>query len=173
VALLPDLSDATAAEVGAVVGRWRRRGAVVVVSVHWGSNWGYPVPREQVRFAHRLVDAGAAVVHGHSSHHPRPPEVYAGRLVLYGCGDLVNDYEGIGGHEEYRSDLRLLHRATVAPDGALLTADLLPFRSRRMRLEHAAPADAAWLADVLDRESRSRGAHLTLRAGDRIGLGRP
>lgn len=173
VALLPDLTEATAAEVGALVRGWKRRGAVVVVSLHWGSNWGYSVPREQVRFAHRLVDAGAALVHGHSSHHPRPLEVYAGRLILYGCGDLINDYEGIGGHEEYRSDLRLLYRSTVDRDGALLTAELLPFRSRRMRLERAAPADAAWLADVLDRESRSRGSHLALGAGGRIELGRP
>ena len=173
VALLPDLSEATAAEVGALVGYWKRRGAVVVVSLHWGSNWGYAIPREQVRFAHRLVDAGAAIVHGHSSHHPRPLEVYDGRLILYGCGDLINDYEGIGGHEEYRSDLRLLYRVTVHADGSLAAADLLPFRAHRMRLEPAVPADAAWLADELDRESRSRGTHLTLGARGRIELGRP
>ena len=34
-------------------------------------------------------------MHGHSSHHPRPIEVYRGKLILYGCGDLVDDYEGI------------------------------------------------------------------------------
>ena len=78
--------------------------------------------RDQVRFAHRLVDAGVDVVHGHSSHHPRPLEVYAGRLILYGCGDFVNDYEGIGGHEEYRGELRLLHEVSLAPDGALVSA---------------------------------------------------
>jgi hypothetical protein len=27
----------------------------------------------------------------------RPFEVYRDRLILYGCGDLLNDYEGIGG----------------------------------------------------------------------------
>jgi poly-gamma-glutamate synthesis protein (capsule biosynthesis protein) len=35
------------------------------------------------------------VVHGHSSHHCKGAEVYRGRLVLYGCGDLISDYEGI------------------------------------------------------------------------------
>ena len=55
-------------------------------------------PAEQVRFAHRLIDGGFDLVHGHSSHHPRPIELYRGRLVLYGCGDFIDDYEGIGGY---------------------------------------------------------------------------
>jgi poly-gamma-glutamate capsule biosynthesis protein CapA/YwtB (metallophosphatase superfamily) len=29
--------------------------------------------------------------------------VFGGKLVLYGCGDCINDYEGITGHERYRS----------------------------------------------------------------------
>ena len=53
----------------------------------------------QTRFAHRLIDGGVDLVHGHSSHHPRPVEVYRKKLILYGCGDLVDDYEGIGSHQ--------------------------------------------------------------------------
>ena len=34
------------------------------------------------------------VIHGHSSHHVKAIEVYNGKLVLYGCGDFRNDYEG-------------------------------------------------------------------------------
>ena len=160
VAFLPDLSSRTAASVAATIRTLKRRGAVVVVSLHWGSNWGYDVARRQVRFAHWLVDAGADVVHGHSSHHPRPLEVYAGRLVLYGCGDFVNDYEGIGGHEEYRGDLRLLYRVRLSADGALAGADLLPFRSRRLRLERAEASDARWLASALDGQSRRYGVRV-------------
>jgi len=86
VDLLPDLSDATADDV---IGRARvakRPGDVVVVSVHWGSNWGYAVGPDQVRFAHRLIGGGVDLIHGHSSHHPGPVEVFGGKLVLYGCG---------------------------------------------------------------------------------------
>ena len=99
VDLLPDLSDATADDV---IGRARaakRPGDVVVVSVHWGSNWGYAVAPDQVRFAHRLIGGGVDLIHGHSSHHPGPVEVFGGKLVLYGCGDCINDNEGITGHE--------------------------------------------------------------------------
>lgn len=160
VALLPDLSERTAAHVGDRVRQEKRQGAIVIVSLHWGSNWGYEVPREQVVFAHRLVDEGADIVHGHSSHHPRPVEVYAGRLVLYGCGDFVNDYEGIRGYEEYRPDLRLLYQVTVDPDGAVVAADLVPFRSRRLRLERAGGQDVIWLCQVLDRASRPHGVRV-------------
>jgi poly-gamma-glutamate synthesis protein (capsule biosynthesis protein) len=158
VALLPDLSPQTAALVGARVQEAKRPGSIVVVSLHWGSNWGYAVPGEQVRFARAVVDAGADVVHGHSSHHPRPIEVHAGRLVLYGCGDLVNDYEGISGHEAFRSDLRLLPRARLAADGALLGLDLLPYRARRLRLERAGSEDVAWLGSALGHACRRHGS---------------
>jgi poly-gamma-glutamate synthesis protein (capsule biosynthesis protein) len=44
----------------------------------------------QIRFTHRQIDEGVDVVHGHSSHHPRPIEVYRGKLILYGCGDTID-----------------------------------------------------------------------------------
>ena len=160
VALLPDLSARTAAAIAVRIEREKARGAIVVVSLHWGSNWGFDIPGAQVLFAHRLVDAGADIVHGHSSHHPRPIEVYADRLVLYGCGDFINDYEGIGGHEEYRGDLRLLYRVAVSPDGTLVGVDLVPFRSRRLRLERAVASDVQWLVTLLDTESRKYGVRL-------------
>ena len=97
VDLLPDLSGAAADEVIARASAARQPGDVVVVSIHWGSNWGYDVDRDQARFAHRLINGGVDVIHGHSSHHPRPIESYRGKLILYGCGDCVDDYEGISG----------------------------------------------------------------------------
>ncbi|MGV9278664.1 CapA family protein [Streptomyces griseosporeus] len=154
VAYLPDLSAASAAAAVRRIRQVKRAGDLVVLSVHWGSNWGYRVPREQVGFVHALVDGGADVVHGHSSHHPRPVEVYRGRLVLHGCGDFVDDYEGITGYEEFRDDLRLAHLATLEADtGRLLRLRMVVLRSRRMRLEAAPAADRAWLCGVLDRIS--------------------
>ncbi|MEW2511607.1 CapA family protein [Streptomyces sp. NPDC046870] len=139
----------------------RRPGDLVVASVHWGPNWGYRASRDEVRLAHALIDAGVDVVHGHSSHHPRPPEVYRDRLVLYGCGDLVDDYEGIGGHERYRDDLRLLHLVSVEPGTGRLTGlRMVPFQARRLRLEHARAEDTAWLRTVLDGHARALGTRV-------------
>jgi poly-gamma-glutamate synthesis protein (capsule biosynthesis protein) len=154
VAYVPELSPAAADAVLRHVRRARRAGDLIVVSVHWGTNWGFRVPREQVRFAHALVDGGVDIVHGHSSHHPRPLEVYRDRLILYGCGDFVDDYEGITGYEEYRDDLRLAYLASVEADsGRLAGLRMVPLRARRMRLEPASRADRAWLRTTLDRIS--------------------
>ncbi|WP_175500024.1 CapA family protein, partial [Streptomyces sp. CC77] len=132
-----------------------------VGSGHWGSNWGYGVPPGQVEFAHTLVDGGVDVVHGHSSHHPRPLELYRGRPVLYGCGDLIDDYEGIRGHEEYRDELRLLYLARLVPGGgAPAELRMAPVRARRLRLEEAASEERAWLRSVLDRVSRGFGVRV-------------
>ena len=158
VALLPNLRDATADRLLARVAEHRRDGDLVVVSVHWGSNWGYGVPPGQRRFAHRLVDGGVHVVLGHSSHHPKPLEVYRGGLVLYGCGDLVNDYEGIDGYEAYRDDLRLLYSARFdAASQALVSLRMWPFRARRLRLDRASAEDAHWLAARLGESCRELG----------------
>lgn len=166
VDLLPDVSEDVARAVTDRVRRTRCSGDVVVASVHWGSNWGYDVPDAHVDFAHALIDGGVDLVHGHSSHHPRPVEVHRGKLILYGCGDLINDYEGISGHEEYRDDLRLLYFATVRPDtGHLVRLRMAPMRAHRMRLRHPDRADTEHLRSVLDRISRPFGSRVDLRGG--------
>jgi poly-gamma-glutamate synthesis protein (capsule biosynthesis protein) len=163
VAFLPDLSKATADSVAARLLENSRRGDIAVVSVHWGSNWGYGVPHAQRRFAHRLIEAGVHVVHGHSSHHPRPIEVYRGHLVLHGCGDLVNDYEGIRGYEDFRDDLRLIYLATLEPrTGRLAGLRMVPLRARRLSLEHAGTDDAGWLARAMTRHGRELGTAVEL-----------
>src|SRR5262245_7911284 len=102
VNLLPDLCGASALEVAHQVMTRKRPGDLVVVSIHWGSNWGYRIPDQQAILARVLIDkAGVSIVHGHSSHHPRAIEIYRDRLILYGSGDFLNDYEGIPGYERY------------------------------------------------------------------------
>jgi poly-gamma-glutamate capsule biosynthesis protein CapA/YwtB (metallophosphatase superfamily) len=160
---IPTLSDTAADAVVGRVQHEKRPGDIVVASIHWGSNWGYDVADDQVRFAHRLIDGGVDVVHGHSSHHPRPVEVYRDKLVLYGCGDLINDYEGIGGREEFRSDLRPLYFATLEPaTAALAHFRIVPMQVHRMQLRAASSADTEWLRDVLDQVSRHLGTRLGL-----------
>ena len=136
---LPDLSAATVARVAAEVRRHKRDGDRVVFSVHWGGNWDYAVPPEQRAFAHGLIDeAGVDVVHGHSSHHVKAIEVYRDRLILYGCGDFLNDYEGIEGNDEYRGELGLMYFPVLEwPAGRLLELELVPTRIHRFRVNRA------------------------------------
>jgi poly-gamma-glutamate capsule biosynthesis protein CapA/YwtB (metallophosphatase superfamily) len=164
VSVLSDLTGRSADRVAEHVRRWRRRGDLVVISIHWGGNWGYSIPRQQREFAHRLIDVGAAdVVHGHSSHHPRAVEVHEGRPILYGCGDFINDYEGISGHEEFRSDLVLAYFLTLdRSSGRLLRLEMTPFRTRRFRLERVARRDTEWVRTTLDQEGRKLGTRVEL-----------
>jgi poly-gamma-glutamate synthesis protein (capsule biosynthesis protein) len=129
---------------------------IVIVSIHWGSNWGYKIPSAEKRLAHRLVEeAGVDVVHGHSSHHVKAIEVYKERLILYGCGDFFNDYEGIGGYESFRGDLGLMYFADVNPaTGKLQTLRMTPTEIRRFRLSQASAVDSQWLEDLLNREGK-------------------
>jgi poly-gamma-glutamate capsule biosynthesis protein CapA/YwtB (metallophosphatase superfamily) len=162
VAMIPDLSDRSAAEVVRRVCAEKRPGDVAIVSVHWGSNWGYDVDSGQIRFAHKLIDEGVDLVHGHSSHHPRPIEVYRGKLILYGCGDTVDDYEGIGSYESFRHELRLLYFASVdRQTGSLSGLRMVPMRMRRMRLEGVPDDDAEWLRVTVEQISGRFGTRIS------------
>ncbi|HEX5829613.1 MAG TPA: CapA family protein [Gemmatimonadaceae bacterium] len=163
--LLPDLSARSVEWLAELVERTKQPGDVAVASIHWGGNWGYEIPPEHRAFAHALIDhARIDVVHGHSSHHPKAIEVYRDRPILYGCGDLLNDYEGIGGHEEYRSELVLAYVVSVdARTGRLIRLRMLPLRIHRFRLEQPLPSDRQWLQATLDRECLRFGHHVTLR----------
>jgi poly-gamma-glutamate capsule biosynthesis protein CapA/YwtB (metallophosphatase superfamily) len=163
VQFVPELSNATAAEVIHRVQQMKRAGDIVIASLHWGTNWGYDISQDQIHFAHRLIDGGVDVVHGHSSHHPRPIEVYRDKLVLYGCGDFINDYEGIRGYEQFRDDLRLLYFVSVQPQtGKLANLQMVPMQARQMRLRHASREHTAWLQAVLEGVSRGFGARIDL-----------
>jgi poly-gamma-glutamate capsule biosynthesis protein CapA/YwtB (metallophosphatase superfamily) len=154
VNLLPDLSEKTVLRIRDMVRRIEKPGDTVVFSVHWGPNWGYEVPAEQRSFAQRLIDlAGIDVVYGHSSHHVKGIEVYHDRPILYGTGDLLNDYEGIQGYARYRGELGLLYFLELeAGGGRLLSLRMVPTRTRRFRLTRASPSEARWLEDTLERE---------------------
>ena len=152
VNLLDDLSDATAARIANRMRQFQRPGDLLIASIHWGGNWGYDIPSEQIPFAHRLVEEGVAIVHGHSSHHVKAIEVFKGRLILYGCGDFLTDYEGISGYEEFRGDLALMYLVELdSRRGQLVSAHLVPMQMRRFRLERASAIDAEWLCDLLNR----------------------
>lgn len=158
--LLPSLAGDAVREVASALSRVTRPGDVTVVSIHWGPNWGYGVPGSHRRFARALVDeAGVDVVHGHSSHHPLGIEVYRNRPILYGCGDLINDYEGIGGHDEYRPGLGALYLITL-DSGGLKELELVPMRLHRFRLEPADDGDVSWLAQTLTRDSQRLGTRV-------------
>ena len=172
VVVIKDLSARTVDRIAKRVRAIRRPQDIVVVSIHWGGNWGYEIPLDQTVFARALIDeAGVDVVHGHSSHHVKGIEVYRGKPIIYGCGDFLNDYEGISGYETFRDDLTLMYLPVIDPsNGRLVRFEMTPLQIRRLRLNHVSRTDAAWLRDILTRESKRFGTRAELAADNTLTL---
>lgn len=148
---LPDLQESSVKSVCEDIARFRSPGDRVIVSIHWGPNWGFSVDPAMRYFARRLIDKGAAdIVHGHSSHHIKTLEIYRGKLILYGCGDFLNDYEGIRDYEAFRADLTLMYLPSLdLATGTLSALELIPLRIRRFSLAKASARDTEWIQQVV------------------------
>ena len=172
VYLLNDLSKEAIRQIEALVLKVKRTGDVVIASIHWGANWDYSISHEQRDFAHRLIDdAGVDLIYGHSSHHIKGIEVYRNKLILYGCGDFLNDYEGIKGYQGFRGDLGLMYFACIdVKSNELLSLQMTPTMIRHFRVGRASSVDSLWLNSVANRECRKLGTNVDLTAERRLAL---
>ena len=65
-------------------------------------------------------------------------EIYNKKLILYGCGYLVNDYQGINfkHDQQFRGDLSLLYFIGVNhKSGNFVSMEIVPMEICHMRLE--------------------------------------
>lgn len=172
VNLLLDLSNKTLRHIERQVGEVKHRGDIVIASIHWGGNWGFAIAPEQIEFAHNLIDrAGVDLIHGHSSHHVKGIEVYRGKLVLYGCGDFLDDYEGIRGYEAFRDDLGLMYFVSLdPPTGKLVSLQMTPTQIKHFKVNRASRVDASWLRDILTREGTPFGTRAELTGDNTLTL---
>ena len=160
-----------AMELKEMVTRHRAPGDVVVLSVHWGGNWGYDIEDYHQKFAHAAIkEAEIDLIHGHSSHHTKGLEVYKGKLIIYGCGDFLNDYEGITGYERYRGDLALMYFADVEKDtGKLAGLTMVTTETKHLKVNRAKERDIEWMASTMSRECKKLGCNVQ-RAGSDLNL---
>ncbi|MDR9501832.1 MAG: CapA family protein, partial [Desulfurivibrionaceae bacterium] len=64
---LPDLSEQSILQIKKDVAAVKGEGDLVLVSLHWGGNWGYAISPRERDFAHGLIDeAGVDLIYGHS-----------------------------------------------------------------------------------------------------------
>ncbi|KAB8078184.1 hypothetical protein BDV29DRAFT_197265 [Aspergillus leporis] len=139
--------------------------ALKIFSVHWGPNYAWRPGGEIVSLAHFLVDeCGVDIVHGHSAHHVQGVEVYRGRVIIYGCGDFVDDYALNG---EYRNDLGAVWRVVVGGDEGgklgLERLEVFPTRCRRFVVDvlGVEDQDHAWVRERIGGLSREFGTVIT------------
>ena len=91
----------------------RPRVDVLVASCHWGL--GKDVLEYMTEIAHAAIDAGADIVIGHGPHYSLPVEVYKGKPIFYGLGNL-SFHTGHGGRK-HGDWVGMLVRAAVGRNG--------------------------------------------------------
>lgn len=94
-----------------------------------------------------------------------------GKLILYGCGDFIDDYEGMTGYESFRGDLSLIYHVEVNPDTRRLAAlTMTPTRIRHLRVDKCRDeSDIEWLRATMSRECRLLGCDVK-RVGNQLKL---
>jgi poly-gamma-glutamate synthesis protein (capsule biosynthesis protein) len=102
-----------------------------------------------------------------TSHHPRPIEIYRNKPIFYGCGDFINDYEGISGYSQFRGDLSLMYFPDFAPDTfKFQKLRIVPMQIKNFRLHLASEADTHWIWQTLVKISWN--THFTLHSPHEI-----
>ena len=87
--------------------KMKNLGYTIIFSIHWDSNWLINITTHMKELGRYLIDNGVDIVFGHSAHHipSIPYEYYNNGLIIYGLGDLINDYSI---RNEYNSDEALM-----------------------------------------------------------------
>ena len=154
---LPALFDQSSVQealkqIGPVLQRVEKLpGTIRIFSIHWGPNWALKGEtkasiRARQELAHALVDRYQVdLVYGHSSHHMRGIELYHNKLILYGAGDIINDYEGFEntGEEKYNR-IGGLFVVDMHPDGNLEQLRIVPMIMNRLHLQRYTKDSMLW-----------------------------
>ncbi|MEI7884993.1 MAG: CapA family protein [Clostridia bacterium] len=64
---------------------------ILIVSLHWGTEYTYDIATEQVETAHGIIDAGADMLIGHHTHRFQGIELYRGKPIFYSLGNFIFD----------------------------------------------------------------------------------
>lgn len=158
IALLPDLKPDTARSVCELILSYRQPRDLIIVSLHWGGNWPAKVPEDMRTFGRLLIkEADVHLIHGHSSHWPMEVEEFENSLILYGCGDVLNDYEGRPDFIERRSELGTIFAVDYSSkDLDLIHWQHLPIRRKGFCLKLASAEDAKYIDARLGQRSADK-----------------
>ena len=132
-------------EIGRIVDavralRNRDSAAVVIVSLHWGTEKAVMPDEGQQAFAHQVIDAGADAVIGHHPHVLQGIERYKSGVIVYSLGNFL-----FGGNSRSSYSTGLFE---MTISGASRMYRFIPVGVSGWRLSRLAGADSA---DVMER----------------------
>lgn len=140
-----DGKDIRAQKLFELIKETKTKADIVIVSVHWGPNWGYRPAPEHVPFAHALIDSGADIIFGHSCHVFQGLEIYGGRPIIYSAGDFIDDYAV---DEVEKNDESFIF--VIETEGRLISRVLMyPTVTKRFQATMADEARAASIASKM------------------------
>ncbi len=87
----PGPAQARLEEIVAEIIKVRNTVDFIVLSLHWGLEYKSEPTKGQVKWAHRLIDAGADLIIGHHPHVLQSIGIYKDRYILYSLGNFVFD----------------------------------------------------------------------------------
>ena len=122
------------------IARLRKEADIVIVSMHWGPNMREHPTVLFIDFAHRMIDHGADIIHGHSAHIFQGIEVYKNKLILYDTGDFIDDYVV---DPWLKNNHSFFYMVTVG-DSGLLTLRLFPVLISHYQVNLARGDNARW-----------------------------
>ncbi|CAI7640969.1 unnamed protein product [Penicillium pancosmium] len=131
--------------------------ALKIFSIHWGPNYTWK-PADAIRsLAHFLIDECGVDI---------GVEIYQGKVIIYGCGDFVDDYAL---NREFRNDLGAVWRVICSeigregeleqnePSGLIpVRLEIFPTRIERFRamLLDSGDVDHVWVQERISALSR-------------------
>jgi poly-gamma-glutamate capsule biosynthesis protein CapA/YwtB (metallophosphatase superfamily)/UDP-N-acetylmuramyl pentapeptide synthase len=88
------LTAESADELTPIIREAKQYAHIVIVTPHWGANWAEQPKQETMALAHAIIDAGADIILGHSSHIIHGIEQYKGKAIVYDMGTFISDRVG-------------------------------------------------------------------------------
>lgn len=158
-----DAGDRRVTHLLELVRRTKGQVQLLVVSAHWGANWGSDVPPAHQGLARALIEAGADVVFGHSAHIFRGVEIYRNRPIVYSAGDFVDDYAVDPDERNDQSFVFLLETDGSIPRTLRLHPTNITHLQTRL-----ARRNAGKIAERMQRLSRRLGTRSSWIDGDKV-----
>lgn len=138
------------------VKRARKKHDYVIVSFHWGVEYVDDANRDQVKWAHQTIDAGADMVLAHHPHVIQGVEFYKGRLIAYSLGDFVFD------HYSRKTGEAFILEAELGPHGTPEARAVPVYLDTRGRPEIVKGSHAREILTRLKKISDKHGTTVTL-----------
>lgn len=153
------LEDGYEVRLGKCIEDARNISDLVIVASHVGPHFREKPSKVYVNFAHTIIDLGADIYWGHSNHMPQGIEIYNKKVILYDCGDFIDDYAV---DPSYRNDLSFLFLVNLEQKHTN-SIELVPVKISDMRVCTAPPWDADFIIKRMVDQCKELGTYAKLK----------